>query len=103
MEKKRKSRGDEEEAQKEKIVRLLDALKEAFDRSEAGEGEDDKARCWAEMKQIAGDIRFGRKLVERMKNRAGVWFEKIEKTEREIERLEGGARRRRAQERGSFA
>jgi RNA polymerase primary sigma factor len=77
----------EEKAHKERIVRLLEALKQAYDRSETAEGEEEKELCRAEMKQIAGEIRFGRKLVERMKSRTRTSVEKIEKVEREFQRL----------------
>ena len=77
----------EEEARKERIVCLLEALKQVYDRSKKAENEEEKDRCRAEMRQIAGDIRFGRKLVERIKGRMQTSVERIEKVEREIERL----------------
>ena len=43
------------------------------------------------MRQIAGDIRFSRKLVERIKGRMQASVERIEKVEREIERLSQAA------------
>ena len=77
----------EEEAQKERIVRLLEALKQVYNRSKRAENKEEKDRCRTEMRQIVGDIRFSRKLVERIKGRIQASVERIEKVEREIERL----------------
>ena len=77
----------DEEAQRERIVRLLEALKQVYNRSKRAESKEEKDRCRAEMRQITGDIRFSRKLVERIKGRMQASVERIEKVEREIERL----------------
>ncbi len=77
----------EEEAQRERIVRLLEALKQGYNQSKKADSKEEKDRCRAEMRQIAGDIRFSRKLVERIKRRIQTSVERIEKAEGEIERL----------------
>ena len=82
---------DEEEAQREKIGRLLEALKQAYDQSKRAANSGRKRRYRAEMRQIAGDIRFSRKLVERIKGRMQACIERIENVEGEIERLSPAA------------
>jgi RNA polymerase primary sigma factor len=77
----------EEEARRERIVYLLEGLKRVYNRSKRAENKEEKDRCLAEMRQIAGDITFGRKLVERIKDRMRASVERIEKIEREIEPL----------------
>ena len=77
----------EEEAQRERIVRLLEALKQGYNQSKKADSKEERDRCRAEMRQIAGDIRFSRKLVERIKGRIQTSVERIEKAEGEIERL----------------
>ena len=77
----------EEGAQRERIVRLLEALKQVHNRLKRAENKEEKDRCRAEMRQIVGDIRFSRKLVERIKGRMQTSVERIERVEREIERL----------------
>jgi RNA polymerase primary sigma factor len=81
----------EEGAQRERIVRLLEALKQVHNRLKRAENKEEKDRCRAEMRQIAGDIRFSRQLVERIKGRMQASVERIEKVEREIERLSQAA------------
>ena len=88
---------DEEEAQRERIVHLLEALKQVYNRSKRAENKEEIGRCRAEMRRIAGDIRFSRKLVERIKGRMQTFVERIEKVEREIERLSQAAWRGREQ------
>ena len=48
----------EEEAQRERIVRLLEALKQGYNQSKKADSKEERDRCRAEMRQIAGDIRF---------------------------------------------
>ena len=82
----------EEDAQKEKIVHLLEALSQVYLRSMKTEDKREKARCQAEMRQISGDIALSRKIVDRIKNRMEHAVERIEKIEMEIGRQSQPAR-----------
>ncbi|MGD0228944.1 MAG: RNA polymerase sigma factor RpoD [Syntrophorhabdales bacterium] len=75
------------EAQKERIIHLLEALKEAYSRLKRAEDKQERDACWARMRQIASDISLSRKIVERITYRMKVFVERIEKVEKEIERL----------------
>ncbi len=81
----------DEEAFREKVLRLMEALKQVYYRSKRAGSEEERGRCRAEMRQIAGDIKFGRKLVGRIKGKMWTSVERIEKVEGEIERLRQAA------------
>jgi RNA polymerase primary sigma factor len=83
---------DEENAHKEKIVRLLELLRQAYLRSKKAGGQEEKVRCEAEIRQIAGEINLSHKIVERIKRRMESAVERIEKIEIEVGRGDRPAR-----------
>ncbi len=82
----------EEDAHKERIVHLLESLRQAYLLSKKAVEEEEKARCQAEIRQIAGGINLSHKIVDRIKHRMETSVERIERIEIEAGRLDHPAR-----------
>ena len=80
---------EEEEAQKDRIVGLLERLRQCHNRSRKAENRGEKESCRGEMRQIVSEINFGRKIGERIHQRMRRLVERIERIEKEM-----GQRRR---------
>jgi RNA polymerase primary sigma factor len=76
----------ETEVYKQRIITLLERLKQTYNQSRKVETQAEKDRCWAEIKQIITEVNFGRKMVERISYRMKRFVERIDKVENEIER-----------------
>ncbi len=74
----------ETEFQKQKILELLERLKNAYNQSRKSESAEERERCRARVKQIIADINFGRKILDRISYRMKRYIERIEKVEGEI-------------------
>jgi RNA polymerase primary sigma factor len=85
---------EEEEAQKERIMGLLERLKQCHNRSRKAENEGGRESCRAEMRQIVSEINFGRKVEERVHCTMRRLVERIERVEKEMARrpLAGGGK-----------
>jgi len=77
---------DGEDAQRDRIIDLLEALRQTYQRSKKAGGRKEQERCRAEMRRIVGDINLSRRVVDRIKHRMMVFVERIGTIEREMER-----------------
>jgi RNA polymerase primary sigma factor len=75
---------EEEEAQKERIVGLLERVRQCHNRSRKAENRGEKESCRAETRQIMSEINFGRKIEERVHCRLRRLVERIERVEKEM-------------------
>ncbi|MBA4418168.1 MAG: RNA polymerase sigma factor RpoD [Syntrophus sp. (in: bacteria)] len=80
------------EFQRERVLRLLERLKDVYIAYQEGVNGD-RAECWDEIKAIIAEINLGRKIIERIVQRMKKYIEKIDVLEIDLMKYEESDKR----------